>query len=70
MEQVLQYQLSLMNTDKYHFKDFIIQKNQNSVANEEPSFVDPVSLAKVTSCLLVNAFEETKNKIPAPSEPK
>jgi hypothetical protein len=46
------------------------QKDQNSIANKEPNFIDPVSLAKVTFCLLVkfNTFEETKNEIPAPSE--
>jgi hypothetical protein len=29
------------------------QKNQNSVANKEPNFIDPKSLAKVTFRLLV-----------------
>jgi hypothetical protein len=48
------------------------QKNQNSVVNKEPNFIDPVSLAKVTFYLLVkfNAFKEAKNEIPAPSEPQ
>jgi hypothetical protein len=48
------------------------QKNQNSVANEEPNFIDPINLAKVTFCLLVkfNAFKEAKNEISAPSEPQ
>jgi hypothetical protein len=50
----------------------MIQKDQNSIANKEPNFIDPVSLAKVIFCLLVkfNTFEEAKNEILAPSEPQ
>jgi hypothetical protein len=41
------------------------QKDRNSVANNKSSFIDPISLAKVTFCLLVkfNAFEEAENEI-------
>ena len=48
------------------------QENQNS-DDEKSSFIDPVSLTKVTFCLFLikfDAFEEAKNAILAPSEPQ
>jgi hypothetical protein len=59
-----------MDTNNNQFKDFITQKNQNHVAKKKPSFIDSISLTKVTFCLLVkfDAIEKAKNAIQAPSE--
>jgi hypothetical protein len=49
------------------------QKDQNSVVNEKLNFINPVSLAKITFCLLLikfNAFEGAKNTILTPFEPQ